>query len=269
MPFLQQSQTADVVIPAGQSIRIGALRGAKTQILIPFGLSGGPIGQTQDGQTVFGPYPAGATVQVLSQVGETEYVVGVTPLLTDVIFNPSAVAATALVRVTLSGVGTTLTNPSIQCVNSVNGFTQVANQNKSASASASSDMINYPDNNANDTTGFVDIGVCSSVFADASYTITGANDAYLFGSAVSGAGKAGNLVICTDSTGSSNDIVFGTAGFLVANEKMRLKGGGALRLVPLAAAPVTNVQEGDIYYNTTLHKLQVRTAAAWETITSV
>ena len=32
---------------------------------------------------------------------------------------------------------------------------------------------------------------------------------------------------------------------------------------------VTGVQEGDVYYNSTLHKLQVRTAAAWETITSV
>ena len=142
-------------------------------------------------------------------------------------------------------------------------------QNKTAGASASADVISYPDNNANDLTGFVDIGVCSSLFSDAAYTITGPNDAYLFGSAVSGAGKSGNLVICTDATGSKNAIVFGTGGFLAANEKMRLKAGGALNLTPLAAAPVTDVAEGDIYYNSTLHKLQVRTAAAWETITSV
>jgi hypothetical protein len=62
--------------------------------------------------------------------------------------------------------------------------------------------------------------------------------------------------------------VFGTGGFLAAKEKMRLKSSGALRLVPLASAPVTNVEAGDIYYNSTLNKLQVRTAAAWETITS-
>lgn len=269
MPFLQQSQTASVVIPAGQSICIGALRGAKSQILIPSGLPGGPIGLVSDSQTVYGPYPTGTTVQVQSLAGETEYVVGLTPVLTDTTFNPAAVVATAALRVIVAGAGTVLTNPNIQATNSVNGFTQIANQNKATGASASADMIAYPDNNANDTTGFVDIGVCSSTFADAAYTITGANDAYLFGSAVSGAGKAGNLVLCTDSTGSSNDIVFGTGGFLTANEKMRLKGAGALRLVPLAAAPVTNVQEGDIYYNSTLHKLQVRTASAWETITSV
>lgn len=106
MPFLQQSQTADVVIPAGQFIRIGALRGAKAQILIPVGLPGGPTGLVSDGQSVFGPYPAGATVQVLSQVGETEYVVGASPQLTDTIYNPASVAITggAINNVVLGGV---------------------------------------------------------------------------------------------------------------------------------------------------------------------
>lgn len=94
MPFLQQSQTIDVVIPATQSIRVGALRGAKAQILIPSGLPGGPIGLVSDDQTVFGPYPAGATVQVLSRVGETEYVVGASPVLTDQQYNPASVAVT-------------------------------------------------------------------------------------------------------------------------------------------------------------------------------
>lgn len=90
MPFLQQSQTAGVVIPAGQSIRVGALRGAKAQLLIPAGLPGSPVGLVSDGQSVFGPYPAGATVQVQSQVGETEYVVGANPTLTDQQYNPAS-----------------------------------------------------------------------------------------------------------------------------------------------------------------------------------
>lgn len=94
MPFLQQSQTADVVIPAGQSIRIGALRGAKAQILIPVGQPGSPVGLVADGQSVFGPYVAATTVQVQSQVGETEYVVGATPVLTDSTYNPASVAVT-------------------------------------------------------------------------------------------------------------------------------------------------------------------------------
>jgi hypothetical protein len=172
------------------------------------------------------------------------------------------------ITIRIAGTPITLTNPNIQAVNSVNNFTQIANQNKTAGSSASADMICYPDNNTNDLTGFVDIGVTSSTFSDVLYSITTPNDAYIFGSAVSGSGKVGNLVLCTDSTGSANAIVFGTGGFLAANEKMRLKAGGALNLKPLAAAPVTDVAEGDIYYNSTLHKLQVRTASAWETITS-
>lgn len=94
MPFLQQSQTVDVVIPAGQSIRVGALRGAKAQILIPSGLPGGPTGLVADGQSVFGPYVAATTVQVLSQVGETEYVVGASPALTDQQYNPASATIT-------------------------------------------------------------------------------------------------------------------------------------------------------------------------------
>ncbi len=173
--------------------------------------------------------------------------------------------------ISLNGaVGTTLTNPIIQGTNSVNNFTQFAVQNKSNGVNASADMIGYADNNIDDTTGFVDIGVTSSGFSQAAYACTGPNDAYLFGSAVSGSGNNGNLVIWTDSTGARNDILFGTNGFnSTANERIRIKKGGQMRFVPLAAAPVDSVQEGDVYYNLTLHKLQVRTAAAWETITSV
>lgn len=169
-----------------------------------------------------------------------------------------------------NAVGTTLTNPIIQGTNSVNNFTQYAIQNKSAGVNSSADVITYPDNNVDDTTGFVDIGVASSVFSQAAYACTGPNDAYLFGSAVSGSGTNGNLVIWTDSTGVRNDIVLGTNGFnSTSNERLRVKKAGQVRFIPLAAAPVDSVQEGDVYYNSTLHKLQVRTVAAWETITSV
>ncbi len=109
--------------------------------------------------------------------------------------------------------GTTLTNPLIQTVGNVNNFTQISIQNLSAGASSSSDHIAYPNNNTNDLTGFVDMGITSSAFADAAYSVTGQNEAYLFGSAPSGAGKTGDLVIATDSTGTSNAIRFYTNGF--------------------------------------------------------
>lgn len=94
MSFLQQGQSATVTIPSGQSIRVGALRGASAQVLIPSGLPGGPIGTITDGQSVFGPYPSGANVQVSAIIGECEYVVGASPVLTDQTYNPAAVALT-------------------------------------------------------------------------------------------------------------------------------------------------------------------------------
>jgi len=47
------------------------------------------------------------------------------------------------------------------------------------------------------------MGFTSQTYADASYTVTGQNEAYLFGSAPSGSGKTGNLVLATDSTGTA------------------------------------------------------------------
>lgn len=83
MPFLPEGSDATVTIPAGQSIRIGALRGSIATLTIPLGLPGGPIGIVRDTQSVFGPYPNGTTVSVMASSGGVEYVVGLTPLVTD------------------------------------------------------------------------------------------------------------------------------------------------------------------------------------------
>jgi hypothetical protein len=172
-------------------------------------------------------------------------------------------------NITLAGTPATLTNPIIQTTNSVDNYTQVATQNKAATANASADHICYPDNvNASDTTGFVDMGVTSSSYAQAAYACTGPNDAYLFASAPTGSGKNGNLVIWTDSSGALNEISFGTNGFAsAANERMRIKKAGQVRFVPLSADP-SGAQEGDMYYNSVSHKLKVFTGSVWETITS-
>lgn len=146
---------------------------------------------------------------------------------------------TGLLTVNPAGTGTTLTNPTIQNTNSVDNFTQVSIQNKSTGVNASADLIAYPDNNTNDTTGFADIGITGSNFAQAAYAITTPNDAYFFGSAVSGAGKLGNLVIATDSTGSSNSIVFGVNGFSSLN-KERARIDGATGTLSLGYQAVAN-----------------------------
>lgn len=91
MPFLRQGASASVTIPAGQSIRLGALRGSQAQLLIPNGMPGGPVSVVTDGQTVFGPYPNGAVVQASSILGDAEYVVGASPVLTDQPYLPGSV----------------------------------------------------------------------------------------------------------------------------------------------------------------------------------
>jgi len=121
---------------------------------------------------------------------------------------------TTIQSITILGTPATLTNPTLQATNSVNNYTQISIQNKSATANASADLIAYPDNvTSSDLTGFADVGITSSAYNQATYAVTGANEAYLFGSAPSGAGKTGNLVIATDSTGSANGIRFATGGF--------------------------------------------------------
>jgi hypothetical protein len=69
------------------------------------------------------------------------------------------------------------------------------------------------------------VGFTSDAFADPSglYTITKANDAYLFGSAAN-ATVGGNLVLATDYTGSYNDIVFGVGSFYANSEVARFHG---------------------------------------------
>jgi Chaperone of endosialidase len=113
-----------------------------------------------------------------------------------------------------------LTNPALITKGSGSTYTQVALIN--ASSTGSSDFIAYGDNypGPSNDHGWGDIGFTGSAFNDPNYTITKPNDAYVFGSAASNS-YGGNLVLATDSTGSYNDIVFATGGFLTGNEKMR------------------------------------------------
>lgn len=141
------------------------------------------------------------------------------------------------------GQPSTLTNPTYQATASVDNYTQIAIQNKSATANASADQICYPDNvTSSDLTGFVDMGITSSAFSQAAYAVTVANEGYLFMSAPSGAGKTGNLVIATDSTGSANAIKFATGGFnSTANFRAQIDGSG---LSVTKAGAGLNVKEG-------------------------
>ena len=107
------------------------------------------------------------------------------------------------------------TNPIIGQTGSFNSYIQTYIYNANTGTSASADLTAYPDNGT-DASGWVDMGITSSTYNDAAYSITGANEAYLFGSAPSGASKTGNLVLATDSTGTANSIQFYVGGFTQA-----------------------------------------------------
>jgi hypothetical protein len=118
----------------------------------------------------------------------------------------------------LLGTGTALsgaTNPILAMSGSSTGYIQGYIINSTNGTSSSSDLVAYP-HNGTDTHGFVDVGVNSLSYADTTYTVTGPNESYLFGSAPSGAGTTGNLVYATDSTGSANAHQFYVGGFTQA-----------------------------------------------------
>lgn len=118
----------------------------------------------------------------------------------------------------LLGTGAALsgaTNPILAASGASSGYVQGYIINNTNGASSSADLVAYP-SNGTDAHGWVDIGITSLTYADATYTVTGPNEAYLFGSAPSGAGTTGNLVYATDSTGSANAHQFYVGGFTQA-----------------------------------------------------
>jgi hypothetical protein len=106
-------------------------------------------------------------------------------------------------------------NPVVSMAQSANGYIQSYIYNSNTGISASADFTAYA-NNSTDSHGWADMGFTNVNYADTTYTVTGPNEAYLFGSAPSGSGKTGNLVLATDSTGTENVIQFYVGGFTQA-----------------------------------------------------
>lgn len=105
-----------------------------------------------------------------------------------------------------------LTNPVAVFETSAADYAQVAFVNRSAAANASTDFIAYS-NNGDDDSGWIDLGITSSNFADPDFTITGPGDGYIFVSGSSqGSTDRGNLVLATNNTGTQNKIIFAAGG---------------------------------------------------------
>lgn len=128
------------------------------------------------------------------------------------------------------------TNPIVGTTGSANNYIQTYIYNASNSVSSSADFVAYPNNGA-DAHGWVDVGIASQTYADTTYTVTGPNESYVFGSAPSGSSTTGNLVYATDSTGTANSHQWYVGGFtqLKSAWKMQLTTTGLQLANALAA----------------------------------
>jgi hypothetical protein len=169
------------------------------------------------------------------------------------------------------GAGTALggtTNPIEGALGSANNYIQSYIFNASNGVNASSDFVAYPDNGT-DSSGWADMGVTSSAFSQAAYSVTGANEGYFFVSAPSGASKTGNMVLATDSTGTSNAIQFYTGGFNKSKSAYaaQIDGNGVLSIGGASVASNGLLQVlGVTSLQTVIEKTTVTATAAASTI---
>jgi hypothetical protein len=113
-----------------------------------------------------------------------------------------------------------LTNPNLVIAVNETDYAQIAFTNRSSNANASTDVILYS-NNGTDASGYIDMGITSSNFADPDFTITGKGDGYIFMvGAEAGTADQGNLVFATGDTGSQNKIIFAAGGLASDNTQM-------------------------------------------------
>ena len=118
------------------------------------------------------------------------------------------------------------TNPIVGTTGGANNYIQSYIFNSTNGASSSADFVAYA-SNSTDAHGWADIGFTGPSYADAVYTVTGPNEAYVFGSALNST-YTGNLVYATDSTGSANAHQWYVGGFTQAKSawKMQLTSTG-------------------------------------------
>lgn len=161
------------------------------------------------------------------------------------------------------GLGTAIggaTNPLVSSNGSANNYVQTYVHNDSTGISASADLVCYPDNGT-DASGWADLGITSSSYADTTFTCTGPNEGYLFMSALSGSGKTGNLVYATDSTGTQNYHKWFVGGFTQATSawKMQLRGTALDLAIPLNSTVTTGTAPFTVASTTQVANLNATT----------
>jgi hypothetical protein len=111
-----------------------------------------------------------------------------------------------------------------------NSWVQTNIQNKNAGTSASSDYVATA-NNGNDSTYYIDMGINSSAYSDAGFTIQGPNDGYIYT-------NGDDFTIGTQTAGKV--LKFHTGGTLAANLRATISDTGLDLVSGLSAANVPN-----------------------------
>jgi hypothetical protein len=132
-----------------------------------------------------------------------------------VTINPSTSGNALSVFQNAGATAVTLTNCPLDAVGTANSYVQVDVHNSSNGALASSDFIATADTGT-DTTQYIDMGVNSSGFSSAGWTISGPLDTYLYAS-------DGAMTI---GTASAQSLSFHTGGTLAANIRLTLNATG-------------------------------------------
>jgi hypothetical protein len=89
------------------------------------------------------------------------------------------VGTNALVGANAGAFANTLTNPTLVVQSNAVDYSQIAFRNLGTNANSSTDIIAYADT-GDDDSGWIDMGITSNNFSDPGFTITGANDGYIF-----------------------------------------------------------------------------------------
>jgi hypothetical protein len=113
-------------------------------------------------------------------------------------------------------VGYEFSDAAVQADGNVNSFMQIVVKNHSTGTNASSDFVASNDLGT-DNSNFIDLGINSSQYANPDYSITQANDGYLF---IDG----GSLAVGTASTGT--EIRFHTSGLTSADLRATITDAG-------------------------------------------
>jgi hypothetical protein len=113
--------------------------------------------------------------------------------------------------------GTTSSFNVISGKGTIDNYLQLNIQNKSNTANASSDVVATAAN-GNESTNFIDMGINSGAYSNATYPIlNGANNAYIY--------STGNDFLIGNGTASKN-LIFFNGGYATTNEKLRINSSG-------------------------------------------